>query len=359
MSTVALYKNFLNEDIDVDEPLVGSKKEKPEPKKLKLYISPSLEILFTKMMKTSDFQVKTVANRILNIDKAPEEENLFPISYIDIDKEKEDSVTFLPANRAYFATGYKSPEDFKKPSPDSELWNIKGRQSLGVGKFINKLFDDFSDIAIDKFVNVFKAEVAATMVYNKFKLITGEEIRHWYAGSNYYTDPQSGGGYLGNSCMRYDGKISRENCQPYFDIYCKNPEKCALLILPNSQGKLMGRAIIWSHLRKPTERTFMDRVYTVRQSDVELFKKYATEQGWIYKLKQEAHDSTYIDNGKTIDKSISVQLKPLTFDTYPYMDTLKFYTPGTGRLASDQGNPAEGFKRLRLENGGGTFQRVD
>jgi hypothetical protein len=349
--TVAPYKNFIVEA------------DKSDAKLLKLYVSPKFESILHKIMKSADNYAKTVATRIINIDKGSDE-NLFSLSYVDISKDKDDEVTFLPAGRAYYKMGWTNQEEANRvpPTPDSEFWTINGRQSLRIGKFVNTLFDDFSDKSIDSFVNAFKAEIAATQIYNRFKLVSGEDIRYWYAGSNYYNDPSSGGGQLGGSCMRYDGKITGErdrNCQPYFDIYCKNPERCKMLILTHQTDKLLGRAIVWGPLRKPTDKIFMDRIYTVRQSDVELFKKYAMDQGWIYKYNQDAHDFSYMENGSRIQKSLAVALTPKDFKTYPFMDTLKYYNPTTGRLGSDPGNPVEGTRRLRLEQQGGQTQRVD
>jgi hypothetical protein len=104
----------------------------------------------------------------------------------------------------------------------------------------------------------------------------------------------------------------------------------------------------------------MDRIYVVRQSDEELFKKYAQEQGWIYKHSQQAYDGTYMENGQKVNKSLALKLVPGgDYKYYPFMDTLKYYNPTTGRLGSDPGNPVEGTKRLKLEGGAGQTTRVD
>lgn len=352
MSKVSHYKNFINEA----ERISGAKL-------LKLYISPAFKTILKKINKGPDPYAKAVANRILNIDQEPED-NLFSISYIDISKEKDDELTYLPANRAYYKMGWKSQEEankFPPAGPDDEFWHMSGRQTQRVGKFINTLFDNFTPKAVDSFVNAYKAEIAATQIYNRFQLVSGEDIRYWYAASNYYSDPSSGGGQLGQSCMRYDGKVigNRENCQPFFDIYVENPEKCKMLILTHLSGKLLGRAIVWGPLRKPIDKIFMDRIYTVKQSDVELFKKYANEKGWIYKYNQDAHDGSYMEDGNRTQKSIAVALTPKEYKYYPYMDTLKYYNPTTGRLGSDPGNPVPNTRRLRLEGGGGQYQRID
>lgn len=361
MSSVAVYKKFVNEDIEIPSGEYQKKFVKGQKKLMKIFMSPKLETLLKKMLMTADFKAKQVARRILNIDN--EEENLFDISYLDLDKDKDDSISYMPANRAWYKLAFANQEEADKtPAPNCEMWTGSGRQSMTVGKLINKLFEDtFHDVAIDSFVKAFKAEVAATMIYNNFKLVKGEEIRKWYAETNYYKDPShassNGGGTLNGSCMRYEG--GGKNCQKFFDIYVDNPDKCGMLILTNNQNKLLGRAIVWFDLKKPTGGVFMDRIYTVKQSDEELFKKYAQEQGWLYKYNQGPSDYSYMEKGQRVNKSVAVQLKGKKFSAYPYMDTLKYYNPTTGRLGSDPGNPVADTKRLKLESTGGSSSSID
>jgi hypothetical protein len=352
MTNVAPYLNFINEDID---PMTGEEKKptfvKGEKKLLKLFISPKLREILGKMLKVGDFQVKAVANRIMGLSETDE---LFDISYLDVEKGKDDSITYMPANRVWYKKNFASQEEANRvPSPDDESWTGSGRQSLSIGKLINRLFDNFTDLSVQKFVNAYKAEIAATLIYNRFQVVRGEDIRYWYSEKRL----ASTDGNLGGSCMKYDN--SQRNCQPYFEIYVQNPEKCGLVILTNTDNKLIGRALLWSDLRKPTGKIFMDRIYTIKQSDEELFKKYAVENGWLHKARQEAHNAAYVEDGQVVNKSIALQLKPKQYKQYPYMDTLKFYNPGTGRLASDPGNPVPGMHRYRLENADGQSQRID
>lgn len=338
------YKNFLNE---INE----AKPEKfvKEKKLLKIFISPRLLVILNNMIKTGDFQVKTVANRIIGLTKTDNE--LFDISYFDMEEGKNDFISFMPASRAWRSMNFKDQEEANiDPDIDCPMWKGSGRQSLAAGKLVNKLFDNFSDMAIEKFVNAFRAEISALFIFNNFRVVKGEDIRNWYHEKNYSTNPI---GNLNQSCMRYN------NCQSFFDLYCKNPDKCGLLILTDYNQKLIGRALVWFGLRKPTDKTFMDRIYVNKPSDEELFKKYAIQQGWLYKYQQSAHDTSYVENGQRIQKSVSLQLPAMEYKKYPYMDTLKFYNPGTGRLASDQGNPVEGFKRIKLESGDGSYGRID
>lgn len=340
MEKISHYGKFINEN---DEP-----KFNKEKKLLKLFISPRLMKILSNMLKTGDYQVKTVANRIIGLTK--NEEELFDISYLDIVDGKNDVISYMPSPRAWRSMEFVDQTIAnKEPEKDCPMWTASGRQTTSPGKLITKLFDNFSDLAIEKFVNTYKAEISALFIFDNFRVIKGEEIRKWYSEKNY----SPGGGGLNNSCMRYDA------CQLFFDIYVENPEKCGLLILTDFNNKLIGRALVWFGLRKPTDKTYMDRIYTIKQSDEELFKKYATGQGWIYKYQQSAHDPSYIENGQRIQKSVALSLKPKDYKKYPYMDTFKYYNTTTGRLGSDPGNPVENTKRIKLEGTDGSYGRVD
>ena len=74
-----------------------------------------------------------------------------------------------------------------------------------------------------------------------------------------------------------------------FKIYTENPDVCKMLILIEDD-KLIGRALVWKlssikiYGKDPVQDSwFMDRQYTIKDSDVEKFRNYAKEKGWIYK----------------------------------------------------------------------------
>jgi hypothetical protein len=58
--------------------------------------------------------------------------------------------------------------------------------------------------------------------FDRFEITNGEDIRKWYLDKNYESRYA---GTLGKSCMADD------MCQPYFDIYTKNPKSVSLIIL--------------------------------------------------------------------------------------------------------------------------------
>jgi len=323
---ILLYDNFLKEQAEPE------KKEKVIPKVALHFSSKFRKILENIKTKAPDDKARLIANALLDEEKT---DNMFPLSYIDVSLTDNDKVSYLQSPRAWRIMGYTSEKDsIPVPPEDSKIWEQPStlRAEQFIGRILTPIFgaDKFSQVAVKSFSDIYKAEYEALTIYDRFKLVEGENIRYWY-NEKRYTKDSDGSGLLG-SCMRYEG------AQPYLDIYCKNPDRCSLLILTNPKNELIGRAIVWKDLRKPKGETFMDRVYVARQHYNELFKKYAVDQGWIYKYNQTAGDSSYVDKkGQRVTDGLAVVLEPRTYDHYPYMDTLKYYTPDSGRLGSDQG----------------------
>ena len=270
------------------------------------------------------------------------------VSYLDIDKKDSKNVTYLPVDRL-------------SKIEDHQEYNSRLRQSMGWGKMINKLFPGiFTNVDIDNFYDRYRPEVDSSEVNvaERFKLVTGEDIR-----SCYHEDMYDG---TMTSCMRHD------ECQPYFDIYCDNPDKVSLLVYYSARdkNKLIGRALVWKNLMKPSgdtmdnrnPYTLLDRVYYVEhQYNIEnLFHKYAIDHGWIYKK-----DESFLMNGVKKTSSVAVRLKAKDYLYYPFMDTMRYWTPDTGRAAStpgnagkDPNNPGKVFKRYSLQDQNGDKEEI-
>lgn len=227
---------------------------------------------------------------------------------------------------------------------DIDYNNIKPSE-MKVGRLVNTILKKagikVSDKDVEQFVNKWKSFIDfSNNKYSNFKLVKGEDIRYWYYEEKY----EGYGGSLNGSCMKH------KNCQPFFDLYVENPDVCQLLILKShNEDTILGRALVWK-LRDGD--TFMDRIYTSNDSDVELFKKYAQEKGWMYKSCQDFNEYTSIvlPNGGVKHLTLNVDLKNSYFDSYPYMDTLKFLNYNKNTLT----NNTHGHYTNRLEdtNGG-------
>jgi len=356
------YKR-LDEIVEIDNDENQDKKSIDKPVKIKklvkMFLSDKLKNVLTNLLKTGDPLSKAVVKKLLDLEDS---NKLYEFSYLDIIKGNNDSLSFLSAIRAWKLLEIESSEEsLDMPDDDNVVWTTTQRQNINCSRIISKIFDDeFSVDAVQRFSNSFKAEIDSMSIFDNFEVVDGENIRYWYQEKNY----EAGQGTLNGSCMRYD------KAQQYLDLYCKNPEKCGLVILKSKNNKIFGRALLWKDLKKPLGKTFMDRIYTTKQSYEDIFKKYAIEQGWLYKYSQSAQDSSYMDGDKKVYDGISLVLyvvpyviegegenrvikimksKIPKYQHYPYMDTMKYFTPDTGRLASDIGQASQ-YRKLRLES---------
>ena len=256
---------------------------------------------------------------------------------IDI-TEKNDTISLVQVNRITRSNpqlGETLPYNIRDKKRGSEFWT-KARTEMKIGRWVKRLLTEVhkssvSDSKIEEFVNLYKSIIDGGDLSN-FELVNGEDIRKWYLSSNYGVVR----GQLGNSCMRYT------DCQTYFDIYVKNPEVCQLLILKSddNKDKIKGRALVW----KLTDGTYyMDRIYTINDSDRLLFLDYAR-----LKKIQYSYDSNKIGG------NIEVQLgNHGYYNKYPYMDTFLAYSPSKNMLSDDDTLwPSSGYYLLQETDGG-------
>jgi hypothetical protein len=231
----------------------------------------------------------------------------------------------------------------------------RNRQSIRIGRGIRGLLTtggfNFTDAEIEKFVNQYKAEWdKMNDIFRFFEIVKGEDIAEWYKYQNYEFKRDKG--TLSSSCM----------CaapSSFFEIYTQNPDVCQLLILKTEDDKIKGRALVWKAnvyiSGSKMEITFMDRVYTHEDADVELFRQYAKKMGWHYKSNNNhwnlesivAPDGTSLSVGE-----ITVQVNNGDYSKYPYLDTLKRYSPYTGILSNKNGD-------YELEDTGGGRSNSD
>lgn len=270
------------------------------------------------------------------------------ITLIDM-TDKNDMLSFIQVNRVK----RKYDDPYSHPNPENfgdlkswveyvwhdtknSLWNDQ-RGEVKVGKFSKKIFKDnnisVTDSAIEKFSNAYKATFDFDFnLDQKMDLVSGEDIRKWYLDTNYSEIR----GQLGNSCMRHS------TSQDFLDIYVKNPEVCNLLIMysDSSKTKISGRALIWKDIKG---EFIMDRVYTINDYDVEVFRRYISSKGWS-------------DISKNWKKT-EIQLINGVYDKYPYMDNFYIFDYFNFKLTNDDIWPKHGL--YKLQNTDGTYTDDD
>lgn len=322
------------------------------------FLSNYLDFIFEAITKkemrlyySDDFKnmLRGINNSISQALLASEDTNQMVDIYTLVDiTDKNDTISLIQVSRLFrgdqenftqIGGESRLPYNIRNKKSGSEFWT-KGRTEMKIGRWVKRIFTEvhkstISDSEIENFVNLYKSKIDGEDLTN-FELVKGEDIRKWYHENNYLERR----GQLGNSCMRY------HKCQEYLDIYVKNPEVCQLLILKSDDGnKIKGRALIW---KLTNGEYYMDRTYTINDSDRLLFQDYAR----INKIK-----NSY-DTGLSSSEDLIVELGDHTYEKYPYMDTFVVYNPSTKILRDDEELwPGQGY--VHLQHTDGSFEPED
>jgi hypothetical protein len=255
------------------------------------------------------------------------------------DKEDlvEDPINFISVAQDKTKVSYLTTDRIAKIEDPSLYWSSSRRFAVKPGGFISKLFKDIPAKEVEKFSNLYRAQ--ANKAKFDFKVVDGDDIKTYYHINSYAQER----GTLGASCMKYD------NCQDYLGIYTENTEKVKLLVMLNEDGGLMGRALLWNF----DTNKIMDRIYTIADEEfVFQFKKWATDNGYLYKSEQNWYNTLFFENLSTEKKELKLKVKldNFQFRRYPYVDTFKFFDEEKGLFL----NYMEGyeFRTLCASDGG-------
>lgn len=226
--------------------------------------------------------------------------------------EDETTISFLPK------TKYEKVDDY---------WN-EGRVKMKIGRFVNKILTEFSianfsitDSTIEKFVNCYKSFFTRDM--SKLKIVEGDDIMKFYCEDNYFSINDERMGSLWNSCMR------QRNRNKFMRLYSNNSNKVKMLILfSDDNTTIKGRALLWYDVedhKSDNKYKVMDRIYTYYDHDVEFFKDWAKENGFLYKYEQNSRNTnTFVDKENIIEMELYVKLNISGLNYYPYLDTFRF-----------------------------------
>lgn len=246
-------------------------------------------------------------------------------SYVDIEKNSNTGVTYLPIAK------FKSEVEGK--------WGIlpytlKSRQTMRVSKILKKLNPFLNESQLESFVAKYKASYK-NIVENateRITVVTGEKIRYWYLGTRYGKDHLGNQGPLGNSCMRYNRSQKR------FDIYCENPDVCALVIYLSEKNELLARALIW---KLDDGNVYMDRIYYISQEDKVQLETYAN------KMKMKSYDSGYNEKN---DLKVTLKKDYGKPENNPYMDTFKWFDFKNNILMNYNATTKDQFGEIKRKN---------
>ena len=249
-------------------------------------------------------------------------------NFVKREDDEIDTLSYLPKSKYEMIKN----DEGKDPFGDGV-----GRTKIKVGRFIKRFltksaFEEFGlkDTDVEKFVNYYKSYFN----YDPEKLIVveGDDIKKYYLEDNYFRPDGCRYGTLWNSCMRQSER------NKFMKLYSVNPVK--MLVLLTDDGKVRARALLWDEIKEfDSDKVykFMDRIYTVYDHDVDIFKKWASDNGYITKWEQNAKTELYIDiDGNPERKHLYVILENHNLSYYPYLDTFKFYDCRKGRFSNSQ-----------------------
>ena len=228
------------------------------------------------------------------------------VNYLGLSPDKNDEFLFLPDNQ--YQRFISKGEDVSK----------RTMSKISIGRMIGQIFRDNNittvpDKDIERFVNRFKSAWNRKhgIINRKIQIVNGDSIKKWYNETNYLTGKST----LGSSCMRYD------RCEPYLDIYAKNPDKCQLVIL-TEDDKLIARALFWTLDKCSLSKIkyYLDRIYVENDSD------YDFVQNWVYENLGDKNGDESIASYYASDmpNNMRVNLKQVAFNLYPYADTMMY-----------------------------------
>jgi hypothetical protein len=268
-----------------------------------------------------------IANLFLNLEFGDGINHIAPT-------ESQDKISYLPKEKYSDIDGF-DPYD-----------KGIGRVTLKVGRFVGKflplqIIEEYgiSKNDIERFVNIYKSWFDPSKYV--IKVVEGEEIRKWYSEENYYAPNGNASGTLWNSCMRYQKRMK------FLDLYCENPNIKMLVMLQDVDGewKVRTRAILWDNVfvdkdfsgQLPDVINVMDRIYSVFDSDVDTFKKWAEQNGYIPKYEQNAKSHQFFDiKGQITRVRCRINLDKSDFRYYPYLDTFPYFNWGNHEISNDE-----------------------
>lgn len=261
------------------------------------------------------------------------------VDYIGI-TDKIDTISYLPSSKSKYV----------ESSGIDPYSNGIGRVYLKIGRLITKIFSKnvidqyISSSDIEVFVNQFKSFFDESN--RKLVIVEGEDIRKYYLDRNYiYPDF----GTLWKSCMRYKDR------QKFLDLYVNNNVKMLVMISKQDDvEKVRARALLWeAEDMKGNKVKVMDRIYSVYDSDVFVFKRWARDNGYITKFYQNAKSQNIFDiNNDAIYMDLKVILPNHNLGTWPYLDTFPFYDMKNGFFYN---NEMFDYDHILIQSNGGLY----
>lgn len=274
-----------------------------------IFISEKLRILLEQFKNASEI-AKSLLYRRVPVETLVDSH----VNYICISESDPTKISYLTQDRISKI----------ETSTSDDYWTSTQRFHCKPGTFVGKIFKDVPSKEIEKFSSLFKS--FSNRGEFSFEVISGDRIIEFYNHEKYASQR----GSLGASCM----KLAR--CGDYLDLYTKNPDKISMLIMKAPTQLIIGRALLWNFIDEISGENvkIMDRIYTIQDDWDFSFKKWATDNEYLYKSKQSWANTLQFENDITPQKEIklSMKLNSYLYRFYPYLDTFKWIDVEKGIL---------------------------
>jgi len=176
------------------------------------------------------------------------------------------------------------------------------RRKKRIGSYLNTHFSHYPEVERDLYRNKLLSYLIDSVT--GFQIVYGAEVTNAYRNE-----------FGGNSCMT--------ETPEYVLLYEKNPTKVGML---QYRGNISARALIW---HTDEGETVIDRIYPNSGVHIDLFIKYAKENGYKYRTTQCTGESSFTDGERRFSYTVTLDNN---VDVYPYIDTFIYGRIRNGKL---------------------------
>jgi hypothetical protein len=253
------------------------------------------------------------------------------VDYVSVSEDENNMISYLTDDRRQ-----------RLLEEGEHLWSSDKRFKIRASRIIRKIFKDshveefYKDSDIERFNNLYVSNRGAKDY--EFIVVSGSSICTNYDGE-YYSE---GSGSLQSSCMRNNPEFMR--------LYADNPESVEMLVMKDSDGNVSGRALLWkeakctktfndSVLEVGAKYKVMDRIYYTKDSQIESFKDWAKENGYLVKDRQSYDYYTTFNTpqGEYVEAYFEISMPEIDQRYYPYIDTFFYVDSGNCLLHNNEG----------------------
>lgn len=254
------------------------------------------------------------------------------VDFISISRKQKDKLRYMrPKNLIKFIEQQKE-EKGEDVEITPELIYLKAVPTTSKPTtFLKRVLrkEVYKSLITQRDQEYFSYQMRAKFTDLEYKIVEGEELREFYKVEN-YAENDGSNGTLHSSCM-----ATRTH---HLDLLVNNPKSVKMLVAlkedSNGREKVVARALLWDNVtfkNRGVKGKLMDRIYYIKDFMVENFKNWAIAHDYFYKNQQShsAYTQFTSPKGETFHDEIFTKIENISFQKYPYLDTL--FRPNWGK----------------------------